>query len=156
VTRGHPNPYVRARADLPWLPPGDSDRSRAIPKTVWSLEKIHAIAQTQISQATASLILPITDKCTEDIQKLELSTNDLADRLLRLGKSNYDKSMWCRRSKQPGVKIAAEALWHPCDAYVLKVNEDIPSIRREIEIEYYFKLCLSSANKVVLLVSLHL
>lgn len=153
--RGHPNPYVRARSGLPWPPSADDPRSQAIPTKVWQLAAIHVIAEAQLGQVDSSLIVPITDKCTTDIQKLELTTTDLAERLLRLGDANYDKSMWCLRSRQDGVKVAEEALWFPCDAYVLRLREML-STNREVSVEYYFKLCLSPAHKVVLLVSVHL
>ena len=153
--RGHPNPYVRAQPDLPWPPSADDPRSRAIPKKIWPLAAIHAIAQAQLEQAEGSLILPITDKCTEDIQKLELTTLDLAERLLRLSDALYDKSMWCQGSRREGVKAPDEALWFPCDAYLLRMQE-LLSANREVAVEYYLKLCLSPANKVVLLVSVHL
>lgn len=152
--RGHPNPFVRAQPDLPWPPSADDPRSQAIPKKIWQLDVIHAIAKIQLEHAESSLIVPITTKCTEDIQKLELTVTDLADRLLRLRDANYDKSMWCLRSKRDGVKVADEALWFPCDAYVLAVREML-NTNREVSVEYYLKLCLSIANKVVLLVSVH-
>src|SRR6266702_3300190 len=108
--RGHPNPYVRARPELPWPPSADDPRSQAIPIRVWQLIAIHAIAQAQAQQGDSCLIVPITNKCTEDIQKLELTATDLAERLLRLRDADYDKSMWCLRSRKDGVRIAEEAL----------------------------------------------
>lgn len=155
MQRGHPNPYVRARPDLSWRPPSEDPRSQVIPRKVWELASVHAIAEAQLRQVAASLIVPITNKCTEDIQKLELTTTDLAERLLLLSDANYDKSMWCLRSRQGGVKVSAEALWYPCDAYVLRMQE-LLSTNRKVEVEYYLKLCLSPANIVVLLVSIHL
>ena len=151
----HPNPYVRVRPELSWQPPGNEPRSRVINGKVWDLASIHTIAKSQVKQADSSLIVPVTDKCSQDIQKLELTNVDLAMRLLRLGDQNYVKSMWCRRSVQPGVKISQEMLWLPCDAYVLTVEERI-STGWVGSIEYYFKLCLSPSSKVILLVSLHL
>lgn len=102
-----------------------------------------------------TLILPITDKCTRDIQNLELTTTDLAERLLSLTAARYDKSMWCQRSLREGVTVVAEALWFPCDAYLLHRREML-STGTEVEVEYYLKLCLSTAGKTVLLVSVHL
>ena len=69
--------------------------------------------------------------------------------------ANYDKSMWCLRSKAPGVKVAEEAMWFPCDAYGFKFVEHAKT-GWEGPVEYYFKVCLSPANTVVLLISLHL
>ena len=153
--RGHPNPYVRARSELPWAPSADDPRSQVIPLRVWQLTDIRAIAEAQLGQPSSSLIVPITDKCNTDIQNLELTTTDLAERLLRLGDANYDKSMWCRGSRKDGVKVSDEALWFPCDAYVLKVREMVRT-NWEGTVEYYLKLCLTPANKVILLVSVHL
>jgi len=153
--RGHPNPFVRAQPDLPWQPPGDDPRSRVIAKKVWQLTDIQTIARAQLQQPERTLILPITDKCTKDIQNLELTTTDLAKRLLGLRDANYDKSMWCQRSRREGVKVVAEALWFPCDAYLLRRRE-LLSTNTEVDVEYYLKLCLSTAGKVVLLVSVHL
>ena len=150
----HPNPYARARPELPWPPLEDDPKSRRIPNRLWKLSDIHAIAKTQIAQPEKSLIRPITDKCSEDIQDLEWTSQDLAEILLRLKDGNYDKSMWCQKSRWPGVKAPDEALWFPCDAYKLLVVERV-SAGWEGPVEYYLKLCLSPANAVVLLVSVH-
>lgn len=150
----HPNPYVRLRPELPWPPPGEDANSRRIPNRLWKLSDIHAIADDQLARAGSSLIVPITDKCSKDIQDLELTTGALAERLRRLKDSNYDKSMWCQKSRWPGVKVSEEALWFPCDAYELVVVERL-STGWEGQVEYYLKLCLSPANTIVLLVSVH-
>lgn len=150
----HPNPYIQARPGLPWPPSGDDENSRRIPNKLWELADIHTIATAQLAQTERNLIVPITDNCTANIQDLELTTEDLAKRLLLLKERNYDKSMWCQRSKAPGVKVPDEALWFPCDAYGLTIVERV-STGWEGPVEYYFKLCLSPANAVVLLVSVH-
>jgi len=146
---------MRIRPDLPWVPPGDDPQSRVLPKKVWELADVHAIARTQLAQATGNLILPITNDCTSDIQNLQLTATGLADRLLQLRDANYDKSMWCQRSKKEGVKVPDEALWFPCDAYGLHVVERVDT-GWEGSVEYYFKLSLTQTKAVVLLVSVHL
>ena len=150
----HPNPYIQARPSLPWPPSGDDANSRRIPNKLWELADIHKIATVQLAQTERNLIVPITDDCTANIQDLELTTGDLAEMLLLLKEGNYDKSMWCQGSKKPGVKVPVEALWFPCDAYGLTIVERV-STGWEGRVEYYFKLCLSPANAVVLLVSVH-
>lgn len=150
----HPNPYMQARPGLPWPPSEGDANSRKIPNKLWKRADIHAIATVQLAQAERNLIVPITDDCTANIQDLELTTEDLAKRLLLLKEGNYDKSMWCKRSKAPGVKVPDEALWFPCDAYGLTIIERA-STGWEGAVEYYFKLCLSPTNAVVLLVSVH-
>ena len=150
----HPNPYIQARPGLPWPPSADDANSRRIPNKLWRLADIHTIATAQLAQAERNLIVSITDDCTANIQDLELTTGDLAERLLLLKEGDYDKSMWCQGSKSPGVRVPNEALWFPCDAYGLTIVERV-STGWEGRVEYYFKLCLSPANAVVLLVSVH-
>ena len=150
----HPNPYIQAWPGLPWPPSADDANSRRIPNKLWELADIRRIAAAQLARTERNLIVPITDDCTANIQDLELSTGDLAERLLLLKKGHYDKSMWCQRTKAPGVKVPDEALWFPCDAYGL-TNVERMSTGWEGPVEYYLKLCLSPANAVVLLVSVH-
>lgn len=153
--RGHPNPYVRARPNLPWPPPGDDQTSRAILGKLWELAEIKAIAQSQLDHEHENLVFAVTEDCVKDIQKLEFTPVDLATHILQLDDRNYDKSLWCKKSVQPGVRIDEAALWCPCDSYVIPVRETYKS-GFSGEVKYYIKLCLSPANKSVLLVSFHL
>ena len=156
MTVGHPNPFVRQRPDLPWPPPIEcNERSLVIPKKVWKLADIRTIAQAQLDNETDTLLSAITDKCVEDLQKLEFNASDAAERVLLLEERHYDKSMWCMRSKRPGVKVPDEQLWFPCDAYVLKVRERVVVTGWEGVMEYYIKLCLTPSQKVIVLVSFH-
>src|SRR5262245_26450571 len=124
MTSGHPNPFVRQWPHLPWPPPSENDDiSRAIPKQVWALNDVHGIANAQLANETGNLLVPITDRCNADVQKLEFSACDLAERVLQLTPKHYDKSMWCKRSKKEGVIVPDEQLWLPCDAYQLRVRE---------------------------------
>ena len=153
--RGHPNPYARARPDLPWPPVEDDPKSRLIPKKLWDLKQVKVIAQAQLDHENENLILAITKDCVRDIQRLELTAPDLANYILQLDDHHYDESLWCQKSMQEGVKIDAAAIWCPCDSYVLPVQEKSDSGIR-VCVEYYIKFCLSPANKSVLLVSFHL
>lgn len=156
MTAGHPNPFVRMWPDLPWPPPDeDNDESRAIPQKVWKLADIKAIAQAQIDRESDTLISAITDDCLEDLQKLEFTYCDIAERILQLEERHYDKSMWCMRSKGPGVKAPDEQLWFPCDAYVFTVRERVAATGWEGIVEYYVKLCLTPSQKVIILISFH-
>ena len=157
MNSGHPNPFVRQRPALPWPPPIESDESsRAIPERVWKLADIHGIATAQLANEGSDLLIPVTNDCTSDIQKLELSVGDLAERVLQLNEGHYDKSMWCKRSKRDGVKVRDELLWLPCDAYRIKIRERVATNGWEGDVAYYFKLCLTPAKAVVMLVSVHL
>ncbi|OGA54128.1 MAG: hypothetical protein A3F74_24235 [Betaproteobacteria bacterium RIFCSPLOWO2_12_FULL_62_58] len=153
---GHPNPFVRQRPELPWPPPTEhDDRSRVIPEKIWELADIKAIAQAQVDQEAETLLSAITDDCIEDLQKLEFTARDVAERILQLQAHHYDKSMWCMRSKRPGVKVPDEQLWFPCDAYVLRVKERVPTTGWEGFLDYYVKLCLTPSKKVIVLISFH-
>jgi hypothetical protein len=154
--RPHPNPYVRARPELPWRPPREDDeRSREISTRLWDLRAIRAIAEAQLAQEHESLIIPVTVDCIKDLQKFTFDSQDIAAYILKLNDSHYDKSAWCKKSAQPGVTISEAALWCPCDSFVLALRESSPS-GFLASVTYYIKLCLSPANKSVLLVSFHL
>ncbi len=154
---GHPNPFVRQWPDLPWPPPtSERDDTRVIVKKVWTLADIQAIAQAQLDHEDRPLLAAINDDCVKDIQNLEFTVCDVAERVLQLEERHYDKSMWCMRSKRPGTKIPDEHLWLPCDAYQIRIKERKDSTGWEGMAEYYFKLCLSPAKKILILVSIHL
>jgi hypothetical protein len=155
MNHGHANQYVRLWPWLPWQPPDAADEeTQVIHRQVWKLDDFKAIAQIQIKQG-GSRIRPITDDCVKDIQKLALSPDDLAALILQLEDRDYVKSIWCARGQLEGIRLADAQIWLPCDAYVLKRRERMPSGWEGI-VEYYVKLCMTPTQTVVLLVSLHL
>jgi hypothetical protein len=149
------NSYIRARPSLPWPPDEKNEQSRAIGERVWRLEDFHAIAARQLSGAGGNLVIPITDECIGDLQKLQLERPQLATLILDLRAQHYNKSMWCKASKREGVKTLEAHLWHPCDAYAISRRERVPS-GWEGDVAYYLKMCLNSAGKVILVASAHL
>lgn len=152
----HPNPFVRELAHLPWLPPTQEDeQSRVIRNKVWALADIHAIATKQVADESATLLSAVTADCTADLQKWELTAADVAERLLQLEARHYDKSMWCKKSKWPGVIVPDALLWLPCDAYVIRIVERVHLTGWQGLVEYYFKVCLTPSKKIILLVSVH-
>ena len=149
------NSYVRAKPHLPWAPPREEDeKSRVIREKVWTLGEFHAIAAKQVAQG-GNLVIPITDECIEDLQKLEFERPQLAMLILELREGHYDKSMWCMASRKEGVRLSEAQLWHPCDAYAITRRERVPS-GWEGNVDYYLKMCLNSAGRVILLASAHL
>lgn len=150
------NPFARQIAGLPWRPPNDADeQSRHIAGNVWELADVQVIAKMQLQDETATLLSAVTADCTADLQKWELTAVDVAERLLQLRTRHYDKSLWCKKSKYPGVVVPNAQLWLPCDAYVIRISERVASTGWEGSVEYYFKICLTLSKKIVLLVSVH-
>ena len=149
------NPWARVNAKLPWPPPeSDDEKSREIPFKVWDLADVYKVAQACLESDDDNLIIYATDDCRDDIQALEWEPRDVAERLLLLPKARYQNSQWCKRGFQPGVTKKPEAIWLPCDAYVLKTVDRTKSGWSGL-IEYYFKLSLSVRGTVVLMVSAH-
>lgn len=146
------NSYKGEWSDLPWPPRENNAKSREIQGRRWNLKEIRAIANAHLQEGNR--MIPITDDCILDMQKLELSKDDLARLVLQLKDGDYDKSMWCKASANAGVKVREERLWYPCDAYTISRRE-----RRDAwegEVAYYIKLCLSPSKRVLLLLSTHL
>jgi len=97
----------------------------------------------------ASGIQVWTKKCTADLQKLLLDTDDLVD-LLResvLG-GRFIGSEWCRQTP--------DGPWAACDAYALYRREWVAVAHRDMPMEYYLKFAIGKTGKILLLVSCHL
>ena len=157
MTHGHPNPFVRMWPDLPWPPPTTNDEhTQTIAKKVWKLADIKAIARAQLARETETLVTPLTESCVADLQKLEFTACDAAERILELEDHHYDKSTWCMRGVRAGIKVPDEQLWFPCDAYALRIRERLVVTRWEGYVEYYLKLSLTPTKQVILLFSFHL
>jgi len=155
MSAGHPNPYVRLWRDLPWPPPNvDEEKSRVIRAKVWVLDEIKAIARSQLGSG-GNRIRSITDRCTKDIQNLQFTSDDLANRVLKITDDCYRNSLWCMRGHLEGIRVPWEQLWLPCDAYAIKRHEQTDS-GWSGEVEYYIKLCLNPGKTALMLVSLHL
>lgn len=152
---GHPNPYVRLWRNLPWAPP-DSEReeTRVIRDPVWGLKEIQSIADTQRSDG-GNRIISISEKCTKDLQKLTLTSEGIAERLLELNDSHYCNSSWCQRSHLQGMTMRWEQTWFPCDAYAIRRHETV-NAGWEGLVEYYFKFCLNPGKTRIFLLSVHL
>lgn len=148
------NSYKGAWSDLPWPPSENNESSRAIRGPRWELKAVRAIAALHLKEGRR--IVPITDECGKNMQALTFTSDDVARLVLQLKDSDYDKTMWCKATANPGVKIREEKLWHPCDAYKIVRRERIASNEWEGEVAYYIKLCLNPANTVLLLLSMHL
>jgi hypothetical protein len=116
------------------------------------LDEIQSIAKAQLQEGRR--LVPITDDCLRDLQKLSFDLNDVARLVLQLTQGHYDKSMWCMAGAREGVILRREAQWYPCDAYAITRHEQITGW--EGDVDYYLKLCLNSAKRAVLLLSAHL
>lgn len=93
-------------------------------------------------------IISWTRKCVEDIQKMALDADELADLVFKaLNKGRYIGSEWCQQ--QPSGP------WAACDAYRLRCQEWSPVARREIEMEYYLKFAIGVSGTILLLASCH-
>lgn len=102
-----------------------------------------------LAQIGAKGVLPWTRKCTEDIQRLSLDSDEvfaLVSETIRCGR--YIGSEWCEQ--QPSGP------WAACDAYELKRRERCPVARKELEYTYYIKFAIGMTGKILLLVSCHL
>lgn len=150
----HPNPYVRLRPDLPWPPPSSSEgqsASRIIKDRVWLLQDFIDVAQRCLA-GTEGLIHAVTKVCQEDMSANFLQYPDVAEIICLLTDDDYENSQWCQRSARQGVKCAPEAVWLPCDAYVISIaSED----EYEEPITYYIKMCRGTGANVLLLLSTH-
>lgn len=138
---------------LPWPPSQDVESSRAIGGPLWQLGEIHAIAKLQLQQGHG--LVPITDSCLLDLQKLSFERDDVAQLILQLNHGHYDKSLWCLTSPRAGVQLRPEKLWYPCDAYTISRREQVLA-GSTINVDYYLKFCMTSSRKLVLLLSVHL
>jgi hypothetical protein len=150
----HPNPYVRLRPELPWPPPSSDegkDHTRAIPARVWPLQKFIEIAQGHLA-GKQNTIIAVTNDCQEDMQEHLVQYDDVAEIICLLTDDDYHNSLWCKRSRRPGVQCAPEAAWLPCDAYVISIDREDGS---ESTIEYYLKMCQTTLGTVLLLISIH-
>lgn len=148
------NSYMGAWSDLPWPPSNENESSRAIGGPRWKLKDVQAIAAIHLK--VGRRVIPITDDCGKNLQELAFTSDDVARLVLQLKDSDYDKTMWCKATANPGVKIREERLWYPCDAYKYVRRERIASNEWEGDVAYYLKLCLSPSNTVLLLLSMHL
>lgn len=144
------NPYMKLLPGLP-EPPEDGD-DRLIGRSVlWPLDELQAIARR--SSDVAPTLRAITQKCRTDIKRLmqEPGGFDLAQHVLLLRASCYDKSLWCRSSPDGRVP----GFWLPCDAYRLTVPFAHPMTGWEGKANYYFKMAKAPTGGLVLFVSVH-
>lgn len=139
--------------ELPWPPNAEDDSSRVIREQLWRLEEIHEIARAQLREGHH--LLPITQDCIKDLQKLCFDANDVARLIGQLQQRDYDKSLWCLAPPNAGVVITREKLWYPCDAYTTSRTERLQS-GWEGTVDYYLKLCLHPSRSLILLLSAHL
>lgn len=101
-----------------------------------------------ISQGGSSVIHAWTQKCTQDMQKWSLDTDDLLELIgISINKGRFIGSEWCEQ-KPNGP-------WAACDAYTVNRKEWIPATHREIDLEYYVKFAIGKTGVVLLVVSCH-
>lgn len=88
-----------------------------------------------------------TQKCSRDVQNLELDNEELA-LLIRKAVSGgrYRRSVWCRISNKA---IAA------CDDYVVIEKTWVEAVAKEMECEIYLKFAINQNGKLLLMVSCH-
>jgi hypothetical protein len=150
----HPNPYVRSRPELPWPPPScdeDKRHTRLIAQKVWLLDDFKKLAMSCL-EGNRNAILAVTHDCSSDMQDAMLTYEDVAEIVNLLTDDDYHNSLWCMRSMREGVRCAPEALWLPCDSYVIETEFENDSIA---SIKYYLKMCKSPMGTVLLMISIH-
>lgn len=151
----HPNPYVHLRPQLPWPPPQSGDAfeaSRTIPFKIWDLQVLQTIANA-VKNGDETVMRAVTRGCINDMHAEQITPEYAADLLLQLSPSDYTNSRWCNIGDRQ-TKCRPELLWLPCDAYVVRINQADEHGNLQTK-KYYIKLCLNSAGKMLLLVSLH-
>ena len=152
------NPFFAVRSDLPWPPPSDqqgAEATRDIPFRVWVLDEIRAIAAKQLADVPSDVIVAVTNDCAEDMQRDGLTFEFLAQMILDIDEDeDYDKSFWCMKSHRKGVRVHPDALWLPCDAYIMPTTEEMPN-GTVVQKRYYLKMCKSLAGTLLLMVSVH-
>jgi hypothetical protein len=158
IPQGHPNAFMRVRPDLPWPPPesGEGARetaTRRIGFKVWRLDEIQDLAK-RFCDGDDTAVNVITDNCSLDMQRLSLDKSDVSNFILRLLDNHYVNSAWCRASSRPGVRVAEESRWYPCDAYCISIDT-VKSEAEIIPIKYYIKMCKSATGKMLLIISMH-
>jgi len=89
-----------------------------------------------------------TLKCSKDMQKWGLDTDDLVEIIgLALGSGRFITSEWCMQ-KPNGA-------WAACDAYSVIRDEWIPAARKEMGMEYYVKFSIGKTGTIMMVVSCH-
>ncbi|MET0008713.1 MAG: hypothetical protein ABW124_05350 [Candidatus Thiodiazotropha sp. 6PLUC9] len=89
-----------------------------------------------------------TRKCTADMQKWSLDTDDLYELMeIAVRSGRFRGAVWCvQRPNGP---------WAACDAYSLVRREWIAYARKEMDMEYYIKFAIAKTGKLLLVVSCH-
>lgn len=147
------NSYKLKWPHLPWPPSQEDEATRVLKGELWDLAEVQAVAKAQLREGHR--LLPITQDCMKDLQRLSLDVDDLARLILQLTPRDYDKSVWCLASSNEGVVTREERLWYPCDAYQITRRERMES-GWEGQVDYYLKLCMHSAKSILLVLSAHL
>jgi hypothetical protein len=120
---------------------------------LWPLAEVQGIANEQLREGRR--VIPITQDCMKDLQKLSLDVNGISRLLLQLREKHYENSMWCLATPNQGVTVRSERLWYPCDAYTFSQAERLESGWTG-QVNYYFKFCAHNAKSLILLLSAHL
>ncbi|MDQ7051031.1 MAG: hypothetical protein Q9M92_16465 [Enterobacterales bacterium] len=124
--------------------PPKADTNRKIAGgPLYSAEELLLILETGVNSFT-----PITKRCLADIERFELSHDDIIS-LLRLcaESGKFRGSEWCRGSK--------DGHWLACDAYSVCRQEWIKASSKNMNIEYYLKFAIGKTGQVILMVSCH-
>lgn len=90
----------------------------------------------------------ITEQCTKDVAALEKDESALKDSICRAVKyGQFRGSEWCR--------INSNNLWAACDAYSFTEKAWIEAAHKEMDCDFYVKLCIGITGTIVLTVSFH-
>jgi len=124
--------------------PPKADVSRKITGgPLYSAEELLLILEKGVNSFT-----PITNRCLVDLERFELSHDDI-NLLLRLcvASGRFKGSEWCRGNKA--------GHWLACDAYSVCRQEWITASSKYMTIEYYLKFAIGKTGQVILMVSCH-
>lgn len=139
------NDTIVGRFTGPPYHPQDSESNRKIPDGPLFL--INEVQEALDKQG----VRVVTRDCKNDLQQLEFDLEDLISIVSEAIKTGtYKDSEWAL-IKNDGER----RVWVACDAYVLRRNEWVKTVGREMPVEYYLKFSLSNYGEIVLTVSCH-
>lgn len=87
-----------------------------------------------------------TRKSELNARDMDIDAEDVAQWLLELTGEDFRNSEWCSDGKA----------WAACDAYLLRREEWVVSVRKHMTIDYFLKFAIAKSGALVLMASCHL
>ncbi|HIE4322268.1 TPA: hypothetical protein ACXM6M_000670 [Serratia marcescens] len=90
----------------------------------------------------------VTAQCTKDVAALGKDEDSLKKSIhLAVTKGKFIGSEWCQ--------INGNNVWAACDAYSFSESTWIEAAHKDLDCEFYLKLCVGVTGMVVLTISFH-